>query len=189
MKSQILKKVRFCSVLVLCCYLFSCGGSSSGDEKSESVKIMEEAAALGEFPEDAEPYETASFSVNGTAVGGTDNTRIDDTDDVNGDASIRLPNDLSRAGNDIVCFGLWLNGKMYKTEVADSFTDLLSLIPDQLGVLNIDAYLDQGVSDAIKIDDLPVFFAFYDNYLFFYWIDQARKEYRTPIVAVSCTKL
>ncbi|MBN2435955.1 MAG: hypothetical protein JXK07_11885 [Spirochaetes bacterium] len=172
--------------------LAACGGSSSkkdsdltNDESEESVQIMEDAAGLGEFPEDAEVTETEYLEVNGEEVTGTENTRVDNVDDTNGDTSVRIPGELSsRALKEVVAFGIWYNGTMHQTAESESFQDLLVSIQNiDFGVVSLDEYL-QDSTEKIDIIKLPLVFKPYDNYLCFYWKDNSGKEYRTPVVAI-----
>ena len=183
---------RFVLLIMILTGLVACGGSSSKkdpdltkDESAESVQIMEEAAGLGEFPEDAEVTETEYLEVNGEEINGTENTRVDDTGDIDGDTSVTIPGELSsRALTEVVAFGIWYNGTMYKKEESDNFADLLISIRDLgFGFVSLYAFLQES-AEKIEIVKLPLVLKPYDNYLCFYWKDNSGKEYRTPVAAI-----
>lgn len=159
------------------------GDDGSSGTEDDSVQIDSEVESMDEFPADAEVREPESYSVNGEEITGTESTRVDDTEESPGQTSVTIPSSLSRAGETMVTFGFWFNGKMYKAGPTESFELLLSELQN---TYLISEAIDDSATDKIKIDNMRLpFIEPGDQYLCFYYEDSAGNQYRTPVVIIN----
>ncbi|MFW6366617.1 MAG: hypothetical protein ACOC2H_09130 [Spirochaetota bacterium] len=180
MKNEKIFTILIIAALVCVPALSSCSDDDDGGGGDQSVKIDNAVEDMDGFPSDAEVYEAESYSINGEEITGTDSTSIGSTDDMSGETSVTIPTSLARAPEDVSVFGYWFNGSMTTTPATDSIDALMSAIETIFT-----SYVDDSVSDKIKIDGFPLFFESGDNYFCFYFEDSTGNTYRTPVIKIK----
>lgn len=117
MYTNVLRKVF---VLLVTLTIFGCftgdGGEESDEEIITSTSIPQEAAELGNFPEEAEVAQMDELKVNGQDIDDAQSVQLEDTQDPSVDVSVTLPSSLSRQRGTATSLQLWLNGSL--TDVA-----------------------------------------------------------------------
>jgi hypothetical protein len=162
------------TLILLTALLFILGCDETGvEEKSTtqveiSDQIAEEAAKLGNFPEDAEVIEMDEMKVNEVEISGESSVELPQTDDPQVDLEVTLPSSISK--------NLFINTQNNSNVLNNS--DLFSKIE-----LWYNGQVTPVTPEGNKIKT-TVSISIGSNYIFLLFTDQNGKVYRSIIVKI-----